>query len=237
MNRLLTSIFAVVLGATALADPKADANALLLPTYIFEAQSPVSAGYAFLFDEGGQRFAATAYHVFGPSGGLRSRMSPRQVADDVKAMAGLCMGNGHTVVVAQPALFVEGARPVDAKGAESDVALFRVPDPRAKAALRLATVPARNGGKVWLFVRLVDRAEARLYPAKLVEVTPKVMRYELENPELNLAACSGAPVLDEFGVVTAMHLGYLKKDGVLSGIAAPAGALRERLAAATAGER
>jgi hypothetical protein len=237
MKRLLTSLFAVALGATALADPKADANALLLPTYVFERQPPVSAGFAFIFEEGGQRFAATAYHVFGPSGGLRSRLSPRQVSDDVKALAGICLGDGNTVVVAQPALFVEGARAVDSKGAEADVTLFRVPDTRAKAALRLATMPAKTGARVWLFARLIDRAEPRLYPAKLIEVTPKVLRYEFENAELNLAACSGAPVLDEFGVVAAMHLGYLKKEGVLSGIAAPAAAVRERLAAATAGER
>jgi hypothetical protein len=234
MKRFLAVI---VLSAQAWAEPKADGNALLLPTYIFEQNPPASAGYAFVFEEAGHRYVSTAYHVFGPPGGLRSKLSARELPGEVKALAGVCLGDGQTVIVAQPALYVEGARPMDAEGAESDVAFFRLPDLRAKAAFRLATVPAKAGERVWLFARLLDRAEARLYPAKVAEITPKLVRYEFENASLNLTACSGAPILDEFGVVAGMHLGFVKKNDTLIGLGAPASALRERFAATADGQR
>jgi hypothetical protein len=237
MKHFFAAIAAAVLSCVAWADPKADGNALLLPTYIFEQNPPVSAGFAYVFEEAGQRYAATAYHVFGPPGGLRRELSARELPEEVKALAGICMGRGNTVIVAQPALYVEGARAMDAAGAEADVAFFRVPDVRAKAAFRLATIPAKPGDRVWLFARLMDRVEARLYPAKIVVITPKVVRYQFENPALNLVACSGAPVLDEFGVVAAMHLGYVKQGDELSGLAVPASALRERFNAAAGLDR
>jgi len=223
----------LLLVVSALAEPKVDRNALLMPTYIFEQQPPISAGFAFIFESGEQRFAATAFHVFGPPGGMRVALSAREIPTEVKALAGLCMGNGSTVVVAQPALNVEDARAVDDKGGEADVTLFRVPDVRAKAALRLATVPAKVGDKVYVLTRLFDRAEARLYPAKIIEATPKMVRYRLDDGTLNLRACSGAPVVDEFGVVVAMHLGYNKTVDGIEGAATPAAAVQEKLNAAT----
>lgn len=231
--RILAAILALGLAllGRAEADPKVDANALLLPTFLLEDQPPLSAGFAFLFEEEGQRYAATAYHIFGPPGGLPRKLSPREVPRAVKALAGLCLGDTHTVVVAQPALYVEDARAVDPQGAEADVTIFQVPDTRVKAVVRLASVPAKAGQKVWLLARLVDRAEARLYPAKVLEAAPKVLRYQFENAELNLIACSGAPVVDEFGRVAGMHLGFDRKDK-LTGIAIPAAAVRERLKAA-----
>jgi hypothetical protein len=227
-----TLIASLLLTAIAFADPKVDRNALLLPTFIFDQQPPVSAGFAFVFEEGDQRYAATAFHVFGPPGGMRVPLSARDIPNEIKAMAGICLGSGSTVIVAQPALFVDGARAVDAKGAEGDVALFRVPDVRAKAALRLAAVPAKIGDKVWLLTRLFDRAEARLYPAKIIEATPKLVRYRFDDASLNLRACSGAPMVDEFGVVVAMHLGFTTTVDGVEGAAIPAGAMREKLAAA-----
>ncbi len=233
----MKTLFAtLLLAATAVADPKVDRNALLLPTFIFDQQPPVSAGFAFVFEEGEKRFAATAFHVFGPPGGMRVPLSARDIPNEIKAMAGLCLGNGGTVVVAQPALLVENARAVDEKGAEGDVSLFRVPDARAKAVLRLAAVPAKIGDRVWLLTRLFDRVDARLYPAKIIEATPKLVRYRFDDTALNLRACSGAPVLDEFGVVVAMHLGYTTTVDGVEGAAIPAGAVREKLAAATKDE-
>jgi hypothetical protein len=230
----MKTLFAyLLLAVAALAEPKADRNALLLPTFMFDQQPPTSAGFAYIFEEGGQRYAATAFHIFGPPGGMRVPLSAREIPTEIKAMAGLCLGDGKTVIVAQPALLVEDARAVDLKGAEGDVALFRMPDARAKAALRLATVPAKVGDKVWLLTRLFDRAEPRLYPAKVIESTPKLLRYRFEDSTLNLRACSGAPVLDEFGVVVAMHLGYNTTVDGVDGAGNPAGAMREKLAAAT----
>jgi hypothetical protein len=236
MKLLLSVLSALFLSAIpSLAEPAADGNALLLPTYVFEQNPPITAGFAFMFDEGGQRYAATAFHVFGAAGGMRSKLSSREVPMEVKALAGLCLGDSRTVIVAQPALYVEGARSLDAKGGESDVALFRVPDPRAKSALRLATAAAKVGDRVWLFTRLFDRAEAKLYPARITEVSATLVRYQFETASLNLRACSGAPILDDQGAVVGMHLGFAKQEDALLGLANPIGAVRERLRTALAG--
>ena len=235
----MKALFATLLffvAASAVADPKVDRNALLLPTYIFEQQPPISAGFAFIFEEAGQRYVATAFHVFGPPGGMRVPLSAREIPDEVKALAGLCLGDSKTVVVAQPSLLIEDARAVDAKGGEADLTLFRMPDARAKAALTLAAAPPKIGAPVWILTRLFDRPEARLYPAKVIESTPKLLRYRFEDGSLNLRACSGAPLVDEAGAVVGMHLGFGTKADVVEGAGLPVTALREKLAAATKDE-
>ena len=80
----------------ATADPKVDGNALLLPTYIFELQTPISAGFAFVVEEGAQRYALTAYHVFGPAGHRHPRAALLDVAQEV---AQPVQGVGQVVLV------------------------------------------------------------------------------------------------------------------------------------------
>ena len=229
-----TLLFACLVGLAivAKAEPRVDTNAVTLPTFIFDQRHAVTAGIAFLFEEGGQQFLATAYHVLGPSGGLRTKIAPRDVPREVKAIAALCLGDGQTVLLTGPALPVPDARSYDANGGEADVTLAPMKTVGGPRPLKLATALPKVGTRVWLFVRLVDRDRPTLYPARIVEAKPTYVQYTLEDEKLNLRAASGAPVVAEDGTVVAMHLGYGKTDEALVGISTPAGAIRERLSAA-----
>ncbi len=215
-------------------EPRPDANALTLPTFLFERRHAITAGVAFLAEENGQRFLVTAYHVLGPAGGLKVRIAPREVPREVKAIAGLCLGESEkVVVVGAPVLLVEDARPIDDQGGEHDVTLALVKDSNGPTPLKLSVKASAVGDRVWLFGRMMDRDRPMTYAGKITQVSATTLQYELEDSSLNLRALSGAPILAEDGSVVGMHLGFGKMDDKLVAAAAPAVAIRERIAAAT----
>jgi hypothetical protein len=235
MKRLIltaASAAAICAPIFARAEPKPDPNVVMLPTFIFDQRHSITAGVAFTLEEQGQRFLTTAYHVLGPAGGLQTRIAPRDVPREVKAIVGLCLGDASTVVLATPVLSVVDARSFDEAGGEADVTFANVPGTGGTAGLKLADKLPKVGERVWLFLRLVDRDRPTLYPATVSEATPTYVQYAMDEPSLNLRASSGAPVLNKDGAVVAMHLGYGKKSDALVCIAAPAQAIRERLSAA-----
>lgn len=214
------------------AEPKPDPNVVMLPTFIFDQRHSITAGVAFTVEEQGQRYLTTAYHVLGPAGGLQTRIAPRDVPREVKAIVGLCLGDATSVVLGTPVLPVNDARSFDETGGEADVTFANLPGTGGAAGLRLADKLPKVGERVWLFLRLVDRDRPTLYPATVSEATATLVQYAMEEPSLNLRASSGAPVLNKDGAVVAMHLGYGKKADALVCIAAPAPAIRQRLLAA-----
>jgi len=235
MKRLLfAAVFpaAICLPVFAQSEPKPDPNVVTLPTFIFDQRHAITAGVAFLVEEQGQRYMVTAYHVLGPAGGLKTRIAPRDVPHEVKAIVGLCLGDTNTVVVGAPVLPVPDARSFDQAGGEGDVTFAVVPGSGGAQGLKLSDKLPKVGERVWLFLRLVDRDRPTLYPATVSEAAATYVQYTMEEPSLNLRASSGAPVLNKDGAVVAMHLGYGKKSDELSCIAAPAAAIRQRLLAA-----
>ena len=234
MKRRLLALFLGWSCCTAAAEPRPDANALTLPTFLFERRHAITAGVAFLAEENGQRFLVTAYHVLGPAGGLKTRIAPREVPREVKAIAGVCLGESEKgVLVGAPLLLVEDARPIDDQGGERDVTLAVVKDSDGPTPLKLSANAPAAGDRVWLFARMMDRDRPMTYAAKITQVSATAIQYELEDSSLNLRALSGAPVLDDDGAVVGMHLGFGKMDEKLVAAAVPAGAIRERIAAAT----
>jgi hypothetical protein len=228
----------VVLPVIAAAEPKPDLNCITLPTFVFDQRHAVTAGVAWPLAEAGKQYLVTAHHILGPAGGIKTQLTPRDVAKELKAIAGLCLGDSTTVLLGTPALFVASARLYDENGGDSDVAVVRLPDARGVKPLVLTGVAAKKNDPVWLFVRLVDRDRPTLYPATVIEVTPGFVQYKLDDKTLNLRAATGAPVLNTAGEVIAMHLGFGKQDTTaLVGIACPAPAIRARIREAESGEK
>lgn len=234
MKRSLLAVFLALSCCGVAADPRPDANALTLPTFLFERRHAITAGTAFLTEENGQRFLVTAYHVLGPAGGLKMKIEPREVPREVKAIAGLCLGeSGKAVLVGAPVLLVEDARAIDDQGGDHDVTLALVKETDGPTPLKLnANVPA-VGDRVWLFARMMDRDRPMTYPAKITGVSATALQYELDDSSLNLRALSGAPVLAEDGTVVGMQLGFGKENDKLIAAAVPAAAIRDRIVAAT----
>jgi hypothetical protein len=228
----VASTAAFFLPADADAEPRPDPNVVTLPTFIFDQRHAITAGVAFLVEEEGQRYMATAYHVLGPAGGLKTRISPRDVPREVKAIVGLCLGDATTVIMGTPVLPVADARSFDDAGGEADLTFASVPGAGGPPGLKLGDKLPKVGERVWLFLRLVDRDRPTLYPATISEATATYVQYTMEEPSLNLRASSGAPVLNKDGLVVAMHLGYGTRSDALVCVATPAPAIRQRLLAA-----
>jgi hypothetical protein len=236
MRRLIGgALLGALLSLTCWAEPRPDRNTVTLPTFLFDQRHAITAGIAFVLEEGGKRYLTTAYHVLGPSGGLTNRISPREVPQEVKAIAGLCLGDSETVVLAQPALLIPDARSFDEKGADADVVFARVKTAGGPQGLKFSGVAAKQGDRIWMLARLLDRDRASLYPASVTDVSENILQYAFEDDALNLRALSGAPLLNAGGEVVGMHLAFGKKENALVGVAAPAAGLRTRLKAA-AGE-
>jgi hypothetical protein len=232
MNRLLLlSLLAASACSLRAAEPRPDPNCITLPTFVFERRHAITAGVAFLLQENGRRYLVTAYHVLGPPGGLKAKILPRDVPREVKGIAGLCLGDSETILLGAPLLLVEDAKQFDADGADRDMVFALVKSPAPPAALALSKTTPAVGARVWLFARLLDRDRPTPYPAQVTEASPAVLQYRMEDPSLNLRALSGAPVLAEDGTVV-VHLGFGRKEESLIGAAAPAAAIRERLATA-----
>ena len=238
-NLLLTAVSAAALCLPTFADtePRPDPNVVTLPTFIFDQRHAITAGIAFLVEEQGQRYMVTAYHVLGPAGGLKTRIAPRDVPREVKAIVGLCLGDASTVIVGAPVLSVADARPFDEAGGEADLIFASVPGPGGPPGLKLADKLPKAGERVWLFLRLVDRDRPTLYPATVSEATESYVQYAMDEPSLNLRASSGAPVLGKDGAVVAMHLSFGKKSDALVCIATPVTSIRKRLLAAKQAEK
>jgi hypothetical protein len=232
MKRLLLALIVSLTRGALGAEPRPNPNAVTLPTFIFGQRHAVTAGHAFLLEEKGERFLVTAYHVLGPPGGLKTKIAARDVPREVKAIAGLCLGDGETVLLGAPLLLVENAKPFDADGADRDVVFAKVKASGGPTPFTLSSGTLKLGDRVWLFARLLDRDRPMTYPAEITELSPGIVQYRMEDPTLNLRALSGAPVVNADGAVVAMHLGFGQKEEALMGAAAPAAGIRERLSAA-----
>ena len=98
--------------------------------------------------------------------------------------------------------------------------------------LKLAVAAPVNGDTIWLAAR-VGESEARLHQATVVQIDGDWMFFEYA-AELDLAATSGAPVLNAAGEVVGLNLGGGKMpDGKFVGSANPVTALRAHLGSVT----
>ena len=235
MKQLLTLL--AILPVLASAEPKPDLNCITLPTFIFDQRHATTAGVAWPVTEKGKNYLVTAHHVLGPAGGLKTQLTPRDVAKEVKAVASLCLGDSTTVLLGTPALFVSKAKLYDGQGGDADVMLTRLPDARGVKPLVLAAESPKKNDPAWLFVRLVDRDRPSLYPATVIDVTPGFIQYKFDDKSLNLRAATGAPILNSAGEVIAMHLGFGSQTTALIGISCPATGIRARIQEAETEEK
>jgi len=217
--------------------PKVPQNVLVKPTFLL-ANGSWSGGTGFLLRRPGraETLLVTCHHLFGPATGREKQMTAADIARDVCGAVGLSMQDRKTIVVANTYLAVADARAIDDAGTERDLALFIVQSggekPGATAALELADGKPRLGDTVYVFARLRSEAEPKLFAATVGEVADKWLAYAFKDKTIELAGTSGAPVLDESGHVVGMNLSGGEQNGQLVGIANPATAMREAIAAA-----
>ena len=101
--------------------------------------------------------------------------------------------------------------------------------------LRLADRPALKGDTVWMVTAVFGGASPsqRCHRATITSVGDEgYLEYEFENERLSLHAATGAPLLNDDGLVVGVHLHDSSKDGTIAGrglVAAPVKEAMERL--------
>lgn len=187
------------------------------------------AGLAFRIrhEASGQHYLVTAHSIFSPAYGLDVQMTSADIAKVIVAAVGVSCTDRNKIVVAQPYVLIPDAKPADDKGnSEKDIALFRIAAREGEPSLLLDPAPPLQGDRVWLFVKYPDSPRLGLEPATMAFVSPKEIRYLLDNKLADLKGTVGAPLLDKDGYVVGIHLGtYTAPSGRVYGFACPAAAV------------
>lgn len=199
------------------------------------------AGTAFALDVDGAVLAVTAFHLFGPVGGLERPVSAADLPSFVKSVTLRDAWTDAPVAEAGPPLALPDAAVMGGPTASLDLAAFPLlpPDPAAPPVegavpvhvVKLAAKLPKVGDPVWVAAPVVNAAadHPHLLAARVVEVNNNWLFYSFADTGLDLTATSGAPVLDAAGEVVGMHLGGGKMDSELVGSANPLPAHRDRL--------
>lgn len=240
--RLQRSIIALALamtvGSAACADPApAVENAICRPTFQVAGQ-PLAAGTAFVLDVDApspRTLLVSAFHLFGPAGGLREQIKAEQIAEHVSGARCQAIATSATWQ-AGPALTIDHAWPM---GSDTllDVAAL-VFDGSASDSppthLRLAANSPKSGDTVWLLAQVVGGAPRTqlLHRAVVNYSKDDALQYRFDTPDLELRATSGAPVLNADGEVVGLNLGGRERSDAVYGTADSLVTLRKALGSA-----
>ena len=184
-------------------------------------QGPLNAGTAFVarFDHCDAPVLLTAIHLFGPSGGLPQAMTADDVRHGVSQAELTGFGrNAKHMLFEVDSLTPENATPCctsDRMVGVGDVAAFTAPARLKPIALTMALNDVVAGDRVTLLAPLAGAADAGLrHDAVVVGMHDGFLLYKFDDPNIQLRATSGAPVVDSAGRVVAINLtgGHLAKD-------------------------
>jgi hypothetical protein len=222
--------------------PTVEPGFVLHPTFLSE-KSSFTAGTGFVLKVDENTVVVTAYHLFGPAGGIPKVIAPEDLPGQVREVILRDPWSSKVAGRAAPAWLLADAAPMDVdpsrdlvvfpvkKASATDLAA-RLGDGIQLSAHELADSSPSVGDVIFLagFTSDEGRRERRTFPGGVVEVTPGGFYYALQDADLNLAGFNGAPILTPSGKVIGMHLGGGKmEDGTLIGVANPVDSLRTRI--------
>lgn len=217
---------------------------MLQPTFTVDGKE-MAAGSMFPLKVGEQTVLVTAFHLFGPVGGLAAPIPAADLPAKVTNLIARDAASPRTECArSSRVLPLPDAAPMGGgNDGAKDVAVFaptvaagldrlHAVAPVALAPRVLATAAPRVGDPVWLASKVAGK-EGAAWSAKLVEVTPGFLFFEYVDRDLDLAGTNGAALIDATGAVVGLNLGGGKmEDGALIGSASPAAAVLARVSAA-----
>lgn len=233
--------------ALAWAEPPTIQEGFVLRPEFHTTEGSLQAGTAFVVEHEGQLLALTAFHLFGPPGGLPAQIPAAELPAYATALTVRDAWSGAEVGKSTgPALLMPEAQPMGETAAHDLVAFpMERPDPletidvagvSAHKFIRpraLATEAPAVGDKIYVAASLVTGNKPGCLEGTVLEVNPDWIFFEYATTQLDLTATSGAPVLDEDGEVVGMALGAGLFEGKLIGSAGPGLAIQQRLSEAT----
>jgi hypothetical protein len=217
--------------------PTVPDHCLFRPT--FNTQSgEITAGTAFPVQMPGHArpIIITAIHLLGPSGGMPFDVPPPLIGRMIKGVVlEDLFDERHEVDIGSDPLIIAEAGPSGRPSKAGDIVAFWASKDGALQPLTLARALPEEGERVWLAASLVGGAPAsqRLHAATVAAVDDKgEYIYAFDNPQLELRATSGAPVLNSAGEVVAINLGGGQNGNKIFGFGNPVTRFRPFLEAA-----
>ncbi len=150
----------------------------------------------------------SAYHLFGPSGGLNAQVPVGELTALIKSIV------LHNISTDKPVFTVKGnsvtpqgaslAAPVKGPG---DIFAFRSTTDLSSVAMPVSTRPVKKGDRVRVLTSVIGNADATSFDAVVAGMQDGYLIYDLVKPGFVIRATSGAPVVDADGRVVAINLG------------------------------
>lgn len=207
--------------------PKIPSHVVFRPTFLTRDFS-FTAGTGFLLEgkTEGSSFLVTAYHLFGPAGGLDNQIAGDMIPKVFPRAVGFSFDPDPILLTTDEGVPFPDARKSDENGCEKDFAFYRVRGWSANRSLELSRKIPVIGEKVWLILRSIARDDLLFAEAVVAWQSPNEIRYYLQNPDYMYSGASGAPVVNALGEVVAMHSGtFTSQSGRKFGFGAPAAAI------------
>lgn len=203
------------------------------PTFV-TSRGTASAGTAFITMLPAQAtpVAVTAIHLLGPAGGLDQDVPGVEVPEVIRQVVlQECYDTDLELDVGGKALSIPSAAPLNSPSEAGDIAAFWVVSSSLVSALPLAESDPVVGERVWLAGPVIGGAprDQRLHSARVLMFEKQNVYYQYDNPQLELRATSGAPVLNAKGEVIAINLGGGELEGNVIGVGNPVGRFRSHL--------
>jgi hypothetical protein len=212
--------------------PKVSNEVVFRPRFVSEFTS-LWAGTAFVVKvtPNSEPVVLTAYHLFGPNGGLDKLVPPDRLADYVLyAELYPAFDEKAEGFRTGPMLPILDVGVLGTASRAGDVSAFRGNQDLEKWALPLAKKNPKEGERVWLLAQLAEGSDATLHRATALGVDEEddfIIQYDDSN--IALRATSGAAILNERGEVVAINLGGTKNEGVVYGYTNPVERFRPSL--------
>jgi len=187
-------------------------------------EGTIEAGTAFLVKGSDtQNILVSALHLLGPAGGLPDDINPDAIGKCVLKITlhDLFVDSNELEFGVEPILIPDTA-PMGEESKYGDVVAFRIPKDSGKPFVLSKDLPAVNS-PVWMFTQLLDGApkDQQLHRGIFTGIEDDFFWVAFDNPNLELRATSGAPILNSEGEVVAINLGGGVSEGVIFGAGNP----------------
>lgn len=206
-------------------------NSLFSPT--FETKEAVySAGTAFALKLPQEKrpLLITATHLFGEAGGLLREVPSSELPTFVLSVGlqDLFDPNASTFPLEAKVLALPGATSEDLS---KDLAAFLISENTKIPTYELEIKPPMVDEPIWLAASVAGGApaEQKLHKAIVKESDSETLCFQFENPDLDLTATSGAPILNKDGKVVGINIAGEEIDGKILGYGNSAASIEELL--------
>jgi hypothetical protein len=230
---LILALNSAAVGAANEQSPTVPEDVVLKPTFMTGYDS-FSGGTAFLCNIPGVEgtFLLTAQHLFGPACGLKRQLSWQEVPKSFVVVTALSITELTHSVTSSNCVAIRGARALDNRGYDKDLAAYRLSSDKRAASLKLASTRPKVGETVFLHARQRGKTSLDMLRAVVRKSSDSEFEYVFDDKQINLAGTSGAPVLNAAGEVVALNLGGGEEAGRFWGMGNPCNSIFSLLKAA-----